>query len=126
MNLTSLLVLTTLFISISGTLPTTSYVKMIDIWLLANLFVPFAEVLLHTYMDMQRDQQEREVNKHGGSLKFGKDKRVGSVTMSRQDRVQKDRQRRLRIASMIASKGLPFGFILFVIVYFVVGISWSK
>ncbi len=45
-NLTSLLVLTTLFISVSNSLPETSYIKMIDIWLLVCLFVPFSEVLL--------------------------------------------------------------------------------
>jgi hypothetical protein len=33
-NLTSLLVLTTLFISVSGSLPKTAYVKMIDVWLI--------------------------------------------------------------------------------------------
>ena len=33
-NLTSLLVLTTLFISVSKSLPPTAYVKMIDIWLI--------------------------------------------------------------------------------------------
>ena len=33
-NLTSLLVLTTLFISVAGSLPQTAYVKMVDIWLI--------------------------------------------------------------------------------------------
>ena len=33
-NLTSLLVLTTLFISVSGSLPQTAYVKMVDLWLI--------------------------------------------------------------------------------------------
>ena len=32
------------FISVSNALPKTSYVKMIDIWLLFNLTIPFAEV----------------------------------------------------------------------------------
>ena len=32
------------FISVSNSLPKTSYVKMIDIWLLFNLTIPFAEV----------------------------------------------------------------------------------
>ncbi len=45
-NLTSLLVLTTLFISISESLPKTAYVKMIDVWSIFNLFVPFLEVVL--------------------------------------------------------------------------------
>ena len=48
-NLTVLLVLTTMFISISNKLPNTSYIKMIDVWLIFNLTVPFVEVLLHTY-----------------------------------------------------------------------------
>ena len=38
-NLTSLLVLTTLFISVAGSLPQTAYVKMVDIWLI------FAQVI---------------------------------------------------------------------------------
>ncbi len=45
-NLTSLLVLTTLFISVSNSLPETSYIKMMDVWLLVCLSVPFSEVLL--------------------------------------------------------------------------------
>lgn len=53
-NLTSLLVLTTLFISVSNSLPKTSYIKMIDIWLLFVLNVPFVEVILHTTIDMLR------------------------------------------------------------------------
>ena len=40
-----MLVLTTMFINVSNNLPKTSYVKMIDIWLLFNLTIPFAEVI---------------------------------------------------------------------------------
>ena len=43
-NLTSQLVLTTLFISVSGALPKTAYVKMIDIWLIFAQLIPFFEV----------------------------------------------------------------------------------
>ena len=52
-NLTVLLVLVTLFISVSASLPTTSYVKMIDLWLIFNLLLPFVEVLIHTYKVMR-------------------------------------------------------------------------
>ena len=55
-NLTALLVLTTLFISVSGKLPPTAYVKMIDIWLIFSQLVPFTEVLLHTFMDCMRER----------------------------------------------------------------------
>ena len=72
-NLTSLLVLTTLFISVSGSLPTTSYVKMVDIWLIFAQMVPFVEVLLHTWMDTCRIDAEREINHHGTAIEVGKD-----------------------------------------------------
>ena len=42
-------VLTTMFINVSNQLPKISYIKMMDIWLIFNLILPFTEVLLHTY-----------------------------------------------------------------------------
>ena len=53
-NLTALLVLTTLFISISGNLPPTAYIKMVDVWLIFNLIIPFVLIVIHTYMDTLR------------------------------------------------------------------------
>ena len=53
-NLTAMLVLTTLFINVSNSLPPTSYIKMIDVYLILSLMIPFVEVLLHTYMDSLR------------------------------------------------------------------------
>ena len=44
-NLTVMLVLVTMFISVSEGLPKTSYIKMIDIWLVFVLLIPFFEVL---------------------------------------------------------------------------------
>jgi hypothetical protein len=78
-NLTSLLVLTTLFISVSDSLPKTAYVKMIDIWLIFVQLVPWLEVLLHTAMDLMRtdDTEEedegkgREINHHGKIITVG-------------------------------------------------------
>ena len=64
-NLTALLVLTTLFISVSSSLPPTAYVKMIDVWLIFSQMIPFSEVLLHTFMDCMRTEGEREINHHG-------------------------------------------------------------
>ncbi len=45
-NLTSLLALTTLFISVTNSLPKTSYIKMMDLWLIFCLTIPFCEVIL--------------------------------------------------------------------------------
>ena len=44
-NLTVMLVLATMFISVSNNLPSTSYIKMVDIWLIFNLMIPFTEVM---------------------------------------------------------------------------------
>ena len=55
-NLTALLVLTTVFIATSNSLPKTSYIKLIEVWLLGHLFVPFFEVILHTVIDFIREE----------------------------------------------------------------------
>ncbi len=44
-----MLTLTTLFISITESLPKTSYPKMMDIWLLFCLMVPLLEVILQVF-----------------------------------------------------------------------------
>ena len=45
-NLTNMLVMTTIFISVMEKLPLTSYPKMIDYWLIFCQLVPFIEVTL--------------------------------------------------------------------------------
>merc|ERR1719378_1735199 len=61
-NLTCMLVLVTLFISVCESLPNTSYIKMMDIWFIFNLILPFVEVLLHTYMELLNDD---DITKQG-------------------------------------------------------------
>ena len=50
-NLTIMLVMTTIFTSKIEELPPTSDMKMIDIWLIFCLVVPFVEVILRTAME---------------------------------------------------------------------------
>ena len=56
-NLTTMLVMTTIFISKMEGLPPTSDIKMIDIWLVLCQFYPFAEVILLTAMEYFREDQ---------------------------------------------------------------------
>merc|ERR1712110_795763 len=56
-NLTTMLVMTTIFISKMEGLPPTSDIKMIDIWLVLCQMVPFAEVVLLTAMEYYRKDQ---------------------------------------------------------------------
>ena len=86
-NLTTMLVLTTMFISVSTNLPTTAYVKMVDIWLIFNLLIPFMLVLLHTYMDSLRtdshkEGEERTINHHGKAVKVEGDKAGNPIQVS--------------------------------------------
>ncbi|CAM6054348.1 unnamed protein product [Sphagnum tenellum] len=170
-NLTCLLVLATLFISVSDSLPKTSYIKMIDIWLIVNLLIPFAEVLLHTYIDSLRLEEGSEVNHHGRKHKIGEgklDEKVNTVDdiadvyingkvikvneylhnrnpeskarppelIARDDTIELEalklfyekskvsNEKYMRMATRIASQGLPLIFILFVIGYFAVGMAY--
>ena len=54
-NLTTMLVMTTIFISKMESLPVTSDIKMIDIWLIFCQLVPFTEVVLLTSLEHLRD-----------------------------------------------------------------------
>ena len=71
LNVTAMLVLTTMFINVSNNLPKTAYIKMIDIWLLFNLIKPFNDILVTTYMDSLRVDDEREINHHGVARTVG-------------------------------------------------------
>ena len=54
-NLTTMLVMTTIFMTVMQMLPATAYVKMIDIFLIFGQLYPFSEVVLLTIMEYQRD-----------------------------------------------------------------------
>ena len=54
-NLTSMLVLVSLFVYVNERLPATAYIKMVDIWLIFNLIIPFLLIILHTIMDSRRE-----------------------------------------------------------------------
>ena len=54
--------LTTIFISKMESLPHTSDIKMIDIWLVLCQMVPFAEVVLLTAMEYHRRDEDMVVD----------------------------------------------------------------
>ena len=57
MNLTIMLVMTTIFTSKIAELPPTSDTKMIDIWLIFCLLVPFAFALVQTAIEFYREDE---------------------------------------------------------------------
>ena len=60
MNVTLMLVLTTLFVSVSTNLTSTAYIKMIDCWLIFSLFKPFVDIILQTYIQTLRERSEEK------------------------------------------------------------------
>ena len=71
LNVTIMLVLTTMFISVSNNLPKTAYIKMIDAWLIFNLFKPFTDIILQTYFESLR--VSNEINHHGSARNVDED-----------------------------------------------------
>ena len=59
-NLTTMLVMTTIFMSKMEGLPPTSDIKMIDIWLILCQIYPFVEVVLLTAMEYQKGEKNDE------------------------------------------------------------------
>ena len=59
-NLTTMLVMTTIFISKMEGLPPTSTTKMIDYWLIFCQLVPFTQVVLLTVMEYLRDEEHEK------------------------------------------------------------------
>ena len=65
-NLTTMLVITTLFIAVMDKLPSTAYVKFVDIWLIFGQLIPFTEVCLLTAIELYRDDTGgMTINHHG-------------------------------------------------------------
>ena len=62
-NLTGMLVMVTLYQTVNDNLPTTLSIKMIDIWMLFALAIPFLEVILHSAMAWIRQKYECENTK---------------------------------------------------------------
>ena len=84
-NLTVMLVMTTIFTATMDKLPSTAYIKMIDLWLLFGQLVPFVEVLLVTMMERYRERDSngnRIINHHGRERKVSVSPAPDTVTVS--------------------------------------------
>ena len=58
--ITSMLVMYTLFQSVSASLPQTAYLKMIDVWLIFGLVLPFFIFLVLILIEMMNDNNDKE------------------------------------------------------------------
>ena len=70
-NLTTMLVMTTIFISVMEKLPPTSYIRMVDIWLIFGILIPFLEVSILTFKEYN-NEEDLMFNHHGRVMEIQK------------------------------------------------------
>ena len=54
LNITSLMVLTSIYLSVSNSLPSSSNIKPVEIWLLFNLAYPFLVIIVNILLQVHR------------------------------------------------------------------------
>ena len=145
-NLTVMLVLTTMYVGVSDTLPKTAYIKMLDIWFIFCMMIPFMEVILQTYIEHLRTivSTDIEINHHGRTRKVNSNppliqvkERNGTVSPistigEDHDNIvehkaltsQQKREMRLKSAIWTTQYALPLVAVLFATAYFVIGLSF--
>ena len=108
------------FLGLSQSLPVTSYIKMIDIWMLFTMTVPFLEVVLHT---------TNEVFKRPNTIL---NKRVDVVRVkSAEEQEEEDEMLKMSnsmnftIVRLTSRLGLPIGSLIFTVIFWVVGLIAS-
>ena len=94
-NLTTMLMMTTIFMSKMEGLPPTSTTKMIDVWLILCQLVPFIQVILLTVMEyLREDNQELEKDEK----KCQKDMdMISIVELEREEPVELETQKALKV-----------------------------
>ena len=101
-NVTAFLVIATLFISVSSSLPRTSSMKMIDIWMIVAMFVPLFVVVLQTMLN-------------------GNDEKRITPNQPWKKELTSKKQKVLQTISLYV---LPGVFLLFAIVFYSVGLLY--
>ena len=100
-NITCMMVLSSIYIAVSGSLPATSSIKYVEIWLLFSLIYPFFVVLINTFIHVERNKAKIiKIN-----LEQRYFRKLRDVT-------------KLQVANFIGDYVLPAIFCLFTITYF--------
>ena len=79
-NLTTMLVMTTIFISKMEGLPPTSDIKMIDVWLILCQLVPFIEAVMLTAIEYHRETDHVDLVNPGSRTRRANSKLFGKLS----------------------------------------------
>ena len=121
-NLTCMMVISALYISISSSLPITTTIKMVDIWLLFSLVYPFLVVLINSYMHYLRIM-DPETKTETKVFPIEKNKKIKDYLKQTYEYMKRplSTKTKMKIANFAALYILPFCGIVFAAVYFFVG-----
>ena len=105
---------------LSQTLPVTSYFKMIDIWMLFTMTVPFLEVVVHTSKEV--------FTKSRTAFPSCLNKRVGVVTVKPAEDQEREEEEKSgkNILNLIACLLLPLSSFVFATIFWIVGLIASN
>ena len=107
-NLTSMMVLSALYISVSNSLPATASVKYVDIWLIFSLIYPFLIVFTQTFIQKNKTLKSKK----------------STVWPAEESSIRTNKLNRVRAGEMVAYYWIPGIGLIFTIIYFCVGLSW--
>ena len=105
-NITCMMVLSALYISVSNSLPATSTIKIVDIWLLFSLIFPFFIILINILLYTIRERKK------------------ATNTKTEQTKIFKYRYEKYSVETFLKStarNALPFIYISFVFFYLLCG-----
>ena len=101
---------------LSQTLPATSYFKMIDIWMLFTMIVPFLEVIHHTTIEMFKKSTPTCLNKRVD---------VVNVKPAEDEEVVEEVKTGNNILNLVVSLMLPVSSAAFALIFWTVGLVVS-
>ena len=90
-------------------MPVTSYIKMVDIWMLFTMTIPFLEVVYHTSNEMFK-QSNVKVTPHN---------------WSEEDKEMTNNNKKIALLKMTKRLVLPISSLLFTLIFWIVGLVAS-
>ena len=97
------------FLGLSQSVPVTSYIKMVDIWMLFTMTIPFLEVVYHTSNEISK-QSNVKVTPHN---------------WSEEDKEMTNNNKKVALLKMTKRLALPISSLLFTLVFWIVGLIAS-
>ena len=110
-----------MFLSVSESLPTTSYIKMIEVWLVFSMLIPFLQVLILTFIHLNTPEESPAKQSSLYTVKVH--------PRDENDEVMSNNVKRhssLQIAIFMRDFFVPILILVFAITYMTVGLLVAK